>query len=411
MNDEKDIESFIKSSLNTNNDDDFDFSSWDQLKEAISREDNLAGAIKTAYSTDAEVPPEEIWGNINDKLDIDTVWNRIAAKRKKRVLLPYLFLGAVGVFAAIWSLYTFQETNNKPESTFAKVKTEKKNNATQKDLLDISTTKDTTATRYKSLLVGQKAPNDNTSSYGSVKNKNQQNMGITNHNYPSIANKIKIGPYPQPELCAALQEPYLLNPKTVQQASTKKNTIGVFSHLGFAWVNNAEFREGQRKGSLVENDASHILNYGIFLERKLFRGYYLTANYFLQSEINYKQHKFAKGNWFEKQTKYNFNRYAIGIGKNFKIQNTHFIGISSAYTIAVLHKQNTAIEGNRAITTRNRSYYSGLQNELFFKKYFNKLNIQAGIIYTSDFQTNTQSIKAPKKPHYFGVSLKLGYNF
>tara|TARA_B100000508_G_scaffold130740_1_gene118345 strand:- start:53596 stop:54969 length:1374 start_codon:yes stop_codon:yes gene_type:complete len=103
---EKHIDDIIKNSFDEQADD-FDFGSWDKLEDRLDRENDVDKAVVSAYEFPEEEVSSSVWSNVNDELDIDTVWSRIdvSLDKRKRRALWWWNAASIGFAAAFVTLF------------------------------------------------------------------------------------------------------------------------------------------------------------------------------------------------------------------------------------------------------------------------------------------------------------------
>lgn len=407
MSDKKrDIESSIRDAFNSSQEDSFDFSSWEELKEKMNKEDLFIESIKSALSSEIESPPNKIWESVNDQLDIDTVWNRIERKKKKRALLLPLFGLSLFSLFSIFFLYN----SNINQTTNSKELDQTKTPITNiRTVYPDSNIFKSSEQPIKIELI----PNE---VYGSADKtipiKPIDFSIIEDNNRAINFSKINILYYPKIKNLSISEAMSLDKEKLIISQKKYRNSIGLFSQFGLSQIRNSEYIEGRRKGSLIQNHLSTGISYGLFAERSINEKYYLSFDFFLQHSLTYNSHRFYKGSWNENSVQYMFKRQSIGIGRLFQLNSKYFMDVNIAYSYSQLYNKIQFINGVENNSAVNKKTYSGFQNSIYLKYRLDRFYVKTGFVYSFDFQNNIQSsIMDITNNSIWNTAVKIGYNF
>ena len=384
--DKKHIDDFINESFSDASFDN-DVNGWSIISDRLNKKSTIDNVVFKAYEeTQAELP-DGAWSNMNDSLDIDTVWKRLAKRKKKKPVLLWWKVAGVIVLIGILigQLYNYSallnNTNIKTtiiEDSNHNIKIETSVNKTN------SSSTNSSINIEKNITSSLKEENiDSTSkivNYINNKTHNYQIIPIKNkENNNSLELKEKFlntkNTSSKPEIIStedlngSLLKKLLNNikneknatltifkdsiEKSIVQSKRKKITVGLSGTASNTWIIDATTREGFSETSLVANELSFGSSYGVYLDYSLAKNFSISADFYINSSLNTRNYIYNEGNYVTRDIKIEYYKFVIQANKNILLDsrkiNTLHIGIGGYY--ALLKDQNNILR--KTIKTKN----------------------------------------------------------
>ncbi len=357
--DNKNIDDLIKGGFDDTNDD-FNLDSWDDLANRMDQNDELDDSIASAFNTTEEEVPSSVWSNVNDDLDIDTVWSRIdttLTKRKRRALIWWnaasivfliLIIGGLLTKQPIDRLYTAETLKIKKGNTqFVNSTTdeisddlsnspiEKSSNDLTSDRANTSLTKVEKSMLHKTanaLYNSEKSPEPKKFSNGIFKVNNQIKKQVTNDSSFNISSL-------QPLMLEFYDpKPKSLSINTARVADSKNSSnkppnLGLLTNPNRKWLIglkgsavNCEIIDGlsseaNSKNSLVSNNFTVTFNPALFAQYNLKNGFFLQTDLYWNYSVRRSVNKYDQLEYVSKSTELDYLRINFNAGKSFKLSN------------------------------------------------------------------------------------------
>lgn len=369
-------------------------------------------------------PPESIWENIQDELDICQSWEKIdeyldsrsAVKRNYIIAMAASFLVLLSV-GTYWFL--------KPDIRQMKFRTLVENRIE----LEKNEMSDTKIIESK-LLVNKEIQNQRNISEIDIKSKEKlektDNKDISIYELNENINKeqnlnkvllakleyrnISIDDNLNDEIIIPGIEKFTREPKK-DKTAFKRIYLGTTGQLANTWILNEKTYSGLESSSLITSNASFGSNFGLFLGTNISKriDLQLDMNILAQSKQNYNE--YLNGHYISNTTKLNYTQVALSLRYNFisrrYIKAEHGINIGSY--IAYLHNATQIIDGETISSTSNYTRYDygffasyeyiiPISNKLGFgtgiKAYYGLKNIYSGDEFIPAYmnETNNASI-------------------
>lgn len=408
MDKRKDISSIIQESFSKG--EDFDFSSWNEIEDKLSRNDDFSRVIQESYNKpnidDAESISQS-WEEVNDSLDINTVWERIAEKKKRRfAFLPF------GIAASIVLVLGLILIPTSEEGTIVSVNT--KENKTIKSRKEIVEPQEYEFFNKKNIVI-KRQQNDTERKVVKIEMGDEVEIVLAQETLLSSLSKgvVKLDvPVKKQELCV---EPEFLSkvnlPEIENFKRKRQNKIGVFSQIANSWLVNNEYYEAKKKGSLIENEDYTVLNYGLYAERYLYKDFFVSLNYYVQAKHGYSNNQFRKGGLINKKTEYSFNRLALGLGKDFNLHKGLYLTFNASCYYSQLKKKQIFQNGTLIYNGENTEAERGVQGELLIRRKFKRLSFDVGFVQSIGLEKVFKSSVNSSISKFAGGTMKLGYSF
>lgn len=428
-------EVFTESSFNN------DAQGWSDISERLTEKTTIDSAVFKAFEETQSELPIGAWGDMNDSLDIDTVWNRLASRRKRKPIIYWWKVAGVFVLLGILTgqLYNYSNQPNNTTGTRTKIAesahnqnvetSENKTHSSAKNTANSSGQDSNTSNHDKGKGRESTTANsiNNTSSnfnYQVVSNTNSidnsvintvsnsitqiatNNSDLNNGNNSRVVvkedqsenntlsskeitppqgpiDKLTIKPVHRIE---SEENPRLvIGDDSMEQPLVpfrrKRFTIGVLGTFDNTWILDATTREGFSETSLVSNEISFGSSYGIYLDYSLPRHFSLSADFYLNSKLNTINYFYDGGNYIKRETNLEYYKFVLQANKNISFGrrkiNSFHSGFGAYYSIL-----NNEID-QLGVYTENKNYYRnadfGLKLELGHQIDINHFIVSYGI--------------------------------
>lgn len=385
---------------------------------------------KNKIESNNQEPPENIWGNIQDELDIEESWLFIKTHLNKKSYInrQYLFAAAATILFFIlaggywffepqlkqYKIEQLSENNKgnketKTNGNNAKIEnvkeiTTKKNKATEKRVASYKT-------ENKNLLVtesqAQNAPEvtrDNETLLALL----GENPGIVGY-HQSKPNDLKKSNNIQP----------IADGKS-EKNSFKKMYMGTTGQLANTWLLNEKTVNGLESSDLTSANASFGYNFGLFIGTNISKRIDIQFDLNLLARNNQDYNEYINGHYVSNQMKFNYSQAALSL--RYYILSKRFMkgehGINLGGYLGYLHNAYQVIDG-KSFSIQN--YYTDFDYGLFiayeyvipvsnkigfgtgFRAYYGLQNIFSGDEYIPAYMNKTSNAS-------LNITLSLKYN-
>jgi len=370
-------------------------------------------------------PPDVIWDNIQDELDLNQSWQLINKHldRKAVIRRNRIWAAAAGILvlislSSLWFLndnvkdLEIQDTTNQQfisdnqEVLPAQKLREKEMQATNPEVQIYKSTKEALMVEDNSLLLADVKQNE------SLRTRKQLLAKLSS---AKIDYK-----YTNDTLRLASAYGILTNNLIEQEERTafKKFYIGTSGQLANTWLLNEKTYSGMESSSLISADASFGSNFGVFVGTNILKqvDLQMDVNLFVQNNQNYSE--YLNGHYVENKMKFNYSQLAISFRYYFSsqkiMQGEH--GINFGGYLGHLNSAYQIIDGDRTNLTSNYNNYDyglflsyeyviplthNLGLGTGFRAYYGLQNIYAGNEFIPSYLNKTQNASIN-----VGVSLK-----
>ena len=388
---------------------------WSTISDEL-RKSTVDSAVKESFEGQYDKAPEVIWERVQDQLDVDRVWTRIASKISIRKY-GYL-LRDVAILLIL--LLPFNLDFDFIDSSIGSSDSNIENLGTSNELALISdkankkdVSKDDVVVKLIANVPIMHPSRRIIESHEPIK--------PVEHTVDHLSMDAHLNTLPLVSLHQAsdLELQSLFTPKP------KKRSIGLMvggvSSLENTWILDNATRSGFDNGSLVENEFSVGTSFGIFTEYQWKPRFSISGEYFFQSRSNQQTHIYDKGKYVDKEREINSYKFALMLGWN---TYPKFHGVSHS-TVLRFGGYYTGIKSdytrvNHVITSVNSIYKrhdAGLRLELGKRIYLKSFIIDGGI--KAEYgMVNLASSKTVIPPHLNftrlvsgGIYLKAAYAF
>ncbi|XOV67546.1 MAG: hypothetical protein ACFHU9_18180 [Fluviicola sp.] len=369
-----------------------------------------------------DAAPEFVWENVQDQLDIDRVWIRIANSIKIRKYVSYAQYAALLLLLLLpfnLDIYTSEPTlvNTGSTSRYMEISMEvnrDKNDADAQLVLantsstELRTNQSRNSVNISNPIKSSQSPLDLLS-----ENRTKPDVSISEYEKLDLLALNTIGLVWDHDI-----KPTFTPNKPRRQIGLLIGAVGTGENT---WIIDNETRSGFDNGSLVQNGFSLGSSYGVFAEYQIKPRFSIIGEYLIQSRLNQKANLFQNGKYSLKEREVNSYRLAVFGGWNttpkfYGVTHTttvkfggYYSGIKSDYTRidGVLTKVNDINEGGDI----------GLHFELGKRIYLKSFVLDGGI--RADYGLLNVASKKSNIPAHLnytrmvsgGLYLKLAYTF
>lgn len=384
--DKKHIDDIINESFSDASFDN-DVKGWSDISERLNNKSTIDNVVFKAYEETEDGLPDGAWSDMNDSLDIDTVWKRLAKRKKRKpVLLWWKVAGvivATGILISQLNNYSALLNNTNIKTTIiedpnhnSKIETSVNKTNSSSTNSSINIERNITSSLKKDNIDSTSkivnSINNETHNYQIIPLKNKESNNslelkeeFLNENNTSSKPEI----IPTQSLNDSLLNKLLNNikneknttltmfkdslEKSIVESKRKKFTVGLSGTVSNTWILDATTREGFSETSLVSNESSFGSSYGVYLDYSLARNFSISADFYINSSLNTRNYIYKEGNYITRDLKLEYYKFVIQANKNILLDsrkiNTLHIGIGGYY--ALLNDQNNILR--KTIKTKN----------------------------------------------------------
>ncbi|PHR43975.1 MAG: hypothetical protein COA32_15685 [Fluviicola sp.] len=449
----KNIDDIIKGGFDDANDD-FNLDSWDDLAERLNKNKDLDKSISAAFSGSEEEIPSSIWSNINDDLDVNTVWNRIdkaLTKRKRRAFIWWNAASIAFLLILIGNFFTKLDSNNmvskyRKESISSSDHRERQIDINSKTLSE-STTKEfdnKDLTQGSGSASASSSPaNDNYSALLEKKEiKTQENLNSLDQ-LVTTTRKDDYFRYPVsmlepllPNFNVLLLDTQLVAVSSIidtnnvqsevaniqpKEEHAKKWIVGIKASLVNSTILDGLSSEANSENSLVSNNFTVSVNPALFAQYNLSNGFFLQSDVYWNYRIKRSVNTYNQLKYVSKTTELDYFKLKLNAGKSLNLSQT-----------SGKLKLNVALGGywdylksqreyrNQTLISEQKSYKSnnfGIASEIAVQHDYNRFSFSYGaqvelglqnINVSSNKKLNTLN---SARTLSYGLFMRLGYRF
>ena len=418
---------------------DFIPDSWTELSKKLDQEPGLDNHLRQSFNLEEE-PPTESWEAIQDQLDIDTVWNNIAAKKdRRRPVFFYLSVAATILFLIGFEFNTVLVSN--PELNQRVVQSSSaigdksfdqqnqqykilsENNIDSEADLTYSFNKDASGSSPASL---DPLTNTEHSQQNVYANLTVAENDVRKDQHSELSeNQLKLLPIneintlPQ-QIVPDFKEEAKIHIEKPAVEKQNKFTIGATTALVHTWVSSPLSRSGLNKNSLVINNFVVKPKYGVFFSYALNEKFELLTEISINETIASSQNYYEQGSFIQQRTELRYTKVSL-LGKyNLPISTSHKHHLSFGFGGYYAKLQNNLVVKNDVFVALNdgmKGYDLGLRSELGHQYQLKKWSLNYGFVFdygltdinNSTYQTSINSGRMNNLSA--GCFLRVGYSF
>jgi len=400
----------------------FNPDSWNSLKDKLNTISPIDQITKEAFVVDSELPPESVWNNVNDELDIDTVWIRLdAALTKKRIFFYRFFSIAAFLILGIIPFFFF-DGDDKVKVVCNDLQEEGEYKVEHNNLVSNreSLTSDTDIhpsiidnTKNSNLIVVEKrsrrftnavngisksqttAPNINSSNGEETSISVMENGASVNALNGEKENSdllYRSSPVREMNLLTIFKPNSLIDGKLIAPDSSllalkEKNEnswmIGVTGVIDQTKIMDAQTREGYRRNSLVLNMNSASPGLGFFVRKNLKNNLNVEWESFIWSTQKNRNSLYESGEFILKETSIDYWKNAFMVNKKMDLnkmnpENSFLLGVGLYHSIL----KGKIVKYDGVITSLNQDVLNtdfGFKSNLLYQKESVRFYFAAGV--------------------------------
>ena len=276
-------------------------------------------------------PPELVWENIQDELDIEKSWQvinqhltRRAIERRNTIVFiaaGLLLLIAVGTW---WYFLPDQAGESSQILAEGINETEQQTVYPKPDTPGPQTGENITVTQIplsETEKIQELLPEQSINGQGVAGEKNEENEERRvpqRMNYETIENRVlAINSGVKDDLTLSESYPLFPDESANQRASFRKLYIGSTGQLANTWLLNEKTFSGLEPSSLTSSDLSLGSYFGVFLGTNLTRKIDLQMDLNILAQNNQVYHEYIDGHYVENKMKFNYSQLALSLRYSF----------------------------------------------------------------------------------------------
>ena len=386
---------------------------WDNISNELEQSE-VDSIVKDSFEGQQDTAPEMVWERVQDQLDIDRVWIRIANKiniRRYGHLMRYVAVLLLLILPFNLD-FDVSDLTNAPSVIEATLN----NSIEVSDNLGVGNDIEDTNQEIPNLLGYQ------LNSASPAPSNSESNPVVDPVEVPvkNMTLDVNLATLP----LASLNQTTLPEIQPLFTPKPKRSLglmLGGVASLDNTWILDNETRSGFDNESLVENEFTLGSSYGVFAEYQLKPRFSISAEYLFQSRSNQRLHFYDHGVYSLKEREINSYKLALMLGwytqpKLHGVSHSTVVKLGGYYS--GVKSDYTMIDG--AITDVNSIYKrndSGLRLEVGKRLYVRSFVIDGGV--RADYGlVNLTSTKSYIPSHLNftrlvsgGAYLRIGYAF
>jgi len=437
INKKKNIDQLINESFKNDNFD-FDNFDFDTIKNKLDKSTTVDKVVFTAMNPVSSQLPNEAWENMNDALDIETVWKRLEKRAKRK---PFILWWKVAILAVVLSLISYHQSSNQYSSFLVnhsvlsenfnqKVSNSEKFNVPikkkvkSKESLIINNIKN----NNQKQLINCVLPKNKINKISKNKNFKNKTIIIENKSSSTVDDKhrldkiTKISPktiiFIDTDTEKEFKQIVKYSDSSFLTQKTKKFEIGLVGEINNTWISDVDTRLGYSKSSLIYNDFSFASSYGLYLDYSITSKLSVGTEIFINSNMKTKNNLYKNSELTKKETNLEYYKSALFLSKALSLsvlkKNGTIIFLGGVY---FSYLKRSAIKYNNVITKINKGYKLfdyGLKTGIYHKIDFNRINLSYGLQATYGLNNIFVDDKIPSYLNLtrniaYGLNVKLGY--
>ncbi len=429
----KNIDHIINESFQSS-DFDFDNSSWGNVKSKLETSTTVDKIVYSALNPTSYDLPEGAWEDMNDALDIETVWKRIEKRTKTR---PVLFWWKVAGIAILLSLISYELNYHDRliDDHLNGVHEKVISNRTMPENIE-KMNKQLTTEKSANIQNGNKDEVINKKNIVSSNNKVNEGSTVSDKkididiketaaiHFKIIKEINRVRSKPIKSIDLDLDKSIVgltdYSDSIVFPVDKSKLTIGIVGELNNTWISDVETRLGYSKNSLVYNDFSITPSYGFYIDYKLTPGFIISSEMFVNSIMVTKNNLYRNGELTKKETDLEYFKSSLFVSKNIEM-NKLKVGNSLRFSGGgyFSYLKRSFVKYDNVITKLNSGYKlfdygikAGISHNLDFKRINFSYGVETtyGLNNVFDGQESPSHLNNTRNISY-GFDIKLGYRF
>lgn len=441
----KNIDQLINESFQ-NTEFNFEDSSWNDIKNKLDNTTTVDKVVYSALNPESSKLPDVAWESMNDALDIETVWNRLAKRPKRRFIAFWWKLAGVALLFLIttYGLINFNDNKTPSISSNTIIKTNKIDNKKSETIIS----QNIKTNRIDNKKTITKVPQNVTSNKLSVKknkinsgqntnlinpkqnSKNIHELSKQDNQYVEFENteaiiKIKSNNITLLALSPIEAELQFSNNSfdSLTFSPSSKLAIGLIVLTENTWVSDSYTRSGFSKNSLIFNDLVFTPTIGVFAKYNLKNNYALNTEFYINSVQKTRNNLFIDGDLTKREIKIEYIKTNISISKMIPIgyeNKLHYLDLSTGIYLSYLKKSSLSYYGRNVSSVEIPDYANidygltfNIGHQINLKKFIFGYGLHTNYGLNNIFNGNIETPKLFNQTRNFayGIQLKFGYKF
>lgn len=443
----KNIDDIIKGGFNDANDD-FNLDSWDDLAERLNENDGIDKSISEAFSGSEEEVPSAVWSNINDDLDVNTVWNRIneaLTKRKRRAFIWWNAASIAFLLVFLTHFFTEQIPNNIVSKYEVEPLTLSHQKVKESELIGETYSKlNTNKVDNKNVIL---VPSSNSKVYDNYDNslegnevKFEANINSTEQLFPhygkdnSLLQPISMLEPLLPKFNALPLDTQLIAASSMMDTNNIQNEVvniqpkmkperkwivGLKASLINSTIFDGLSSEANSENSLISNNFTVSLNPALFAQYNLRNGFFLQSDVYLNYRLKRSVNKYDQLEYVSRTTELDYFMLNLKAGKSYVLsKSSERVRLNIALGGYWDYLKSQREYRDQTLISEQRSYKKnnfGLESEIAIQHDYNRFAFSYGAqfelgINNINISSNKQ-IGAINSARTFssGLFLRIGY--
>jgi hypothetical protein len=423
----KNIDRIIKESFQS---EDFDFenSSWGNIENKLNTSTSIDKIVYSAFNPEPTQLPKGAWEDMNDALDIETVWKRLGKRSKRR---PIVFWWKVAGVLLLFFLFGYKI--NHLYSPFVKYKQiaqrefiQNKSKVENSEKTEVNKTVIETNSTPQEDKTKVSRVNNSTLSFNNIiddivniNKKESINGWESLRNNLTVRKEIEIIKLEEIKLHSIrLENTYDIednNDFLLLPRKKHKFILGVVGEIDNTWILDVETRLGYSKNSLVYNDFSLAPSYGVFLDYKISSRCTFGSEFFISSIMQTRNNLYQSGVLTKKETDLEYFKSTFSFSKAIVVKKNKTLQLSSGLYCSYLKRSMVKYDNvinniNSGFKFFDYGFIIGLSHHIDLKRFRFSYGIRSTYGLNNIFESeSTPTYLNNTRNITYGLNFKLGY--
>jgi hypothetical protein len=316
----------------------------------------LENWYKTIVESNTEIPPESVWSNIQDNLDVELVWDRVSSKlaisRKKKLLVVFAMAASILLIISITGYLLFFSTNR-----MEKIQIVQNENALDFKSEEIPNIRNTQDPIQHS---GKEPATLTIKIYNEESEKNEIYFNSNPTDYEQVTLENYLNPIASiqtfkfqvqkqiDKFSLDVKNQFFAEDFKESRSSFTNFYIGLSGQIANTWLLNSKTIEGLKKTEFTATNPSFGKNVGILLGTNLTKRLDLKAHFFWISQTNQSYNEYINGLYVSNNLELNYYTacflFKYKVMKNSGKHNVLFGGYSG-----FIQNATQSIDGTKTV--------------------------------------------------------------
>ncbi|UKN01287.1 hypothetical protein K6119_16285 [Paracrocinitomix mangrovi] len=397
------IDDLIRNGFDSS-DEGFDFDSWSSMEKKLNANVDIDTQIVEAFNQFSDDLPTSVWPEIQEELDINTVWKRIAKKlekKKRRAIIWWNIAGIILllVFAGYLFKDEFISVNQSEDSV------ELKENISEVDSGDITSKEgseivDNISSKERELQNPESFSSNSTMSLvdrqegfvvrstnvsldKDIRDDNNNTTSFQKENsFIELLERTSVEPVVQLGYEQGMPNIELPVPGKNKNLHPRKWIVGGFGAVDNGLISDATTRSAFSANSINSNNFTLSTNYGLYGQFYTQKNYFVQAEFYLNSRIKRSTQEYQHFQYLNHSLKLDYCQLSLSFGKSIPLGKSNhiwfnpdiglfggYLKYSNEYVDDVLISNNTS----------HKKWNYGVQVDLGIQHEFNRFVVGYGL--------------------------------